>query len=370
MILHLVTDEKFTDYAIQHFMAEPATSVFVLVQRYNFPITHIKLKEQVRIIRYGSDEYKVLLSSLNQYACVFSHGLFETWQEEIIQNTPTNVKVAWMCWGGELYGLPHLRNSFLSPSTKCLHLLKRFVYKLKGKKQKDDISHVSHDTFKRINYCITDCQEEFYYANQHLGGHMRHIWYNYYSIEETIGSLQSHTVNDMHILLGNSSTFECNHLMAMRQLTKLGLNTNQQVILPLSYGDSWLRERLLYLGPRILGKHFRALTDFMPRDEYNQIMISCGVVIMPHYRQQAFGNLLTALWLGAKVFVSKHSVVFPFYSRLGLHVYTIEDDMTKEAISTPLSAELQAHNRTVLLAEYGIEAMRPHINKLIKQLNN
>lgn len=370
MILHLVTDEKFTDYAITHFMAEPATSVFVLVQRYNIPITHVKQKDQVRIIRYGSEDYKSLLASLDQYACVFSHGLFEKWQEEIILHTPSSVKVAWMFWGGEVYGLPHLHKQFLSPSAKCLLTLKRLMYRLRRKQLTEDISYVSQVTFNRINYCITDSVEEFEYVNKHLGTNMQHIWYNYYSIEETVGALKDQTINDMHILLGNSSTFECNHLMAMRQLSRTGLMPTQQVILPLSYGDSWLRERLLKLGPRILRKHFRALTDYMPRDEYNQMMTSCGIVIMPHYRPQAFGNILTALWLGAKVFVSKKSISYPIFARLGLHVYTIEDDLTKEAISAPLSAELQQHNRSVLLAEYGAEAMHPRINQLIEQLND
>lgn len=367
MILHLVTDEKFTDYAITHFVAEPTTSVFVLVQTYDYTISHIK-QDKVRVIRYGSDEYHALLASLDQYACVFSHGLFEKWQEEIILHTPSSVKVAWMFWGGELYGLPRLRNSFLSPSAKCLYTLKRFVYMLKGKKLLDGISYVSQDTFNRVDYCITDSVEEFDYANKHLGGHMQHIWYNYYSIEETVGALQNEKINAMHILLGNSSTFECNHLMAMRQLSKLGLADDQQLILPLSYGDRWLGERLMTIGPKLLGEHFRALTEFMPRDEYNRIMTSCGVVIMPHYRPQAFGNILTALWLGAKVFVSKHSVSYPIYARLGLHVYTIEDDLTHEALSAPLSAELQQHNRTILLAEYGADAMRPRINNLISIL--
>lgn len=369
MILHLVTDEKFTDYAITHFMAEPATSVFVLVQRYNLPITHVKQKDQVRIIRYGSDDYKMLLTSLDQYACVFSHGLFEKWQEEVILHTPSSVKVAWMFWGGEVYGLPHLHNQFLSPSAKCLLALKSLMYRFRGKQLTEEISSVTQDTFNRINYCITDSREEFEYMNKHLGTNMQHIWYNYYSIEETVGALQAQTVNDMHILLGNSATFECNHLMAMRQLLRIGLMPAQQVILPLSYGDSWLRERLLQLGPHILRKHFRALTDYMPRDEYNQIMCSCGIVIMPHYRPQAFGNILTALWLGAKVFVSKKSISYPIFARLGLHVYTIEDDLTKEAISTPLSVELQQHNRSVLLAEYGAEAVDVRITNLIKLLN-
>ena len=370
MILHLVTDERFTDYAITHFMAEPSTSVFVLVQYFDYQITYIQRKDQVRIIRYGSDDYKKILASLDQYACVFSHGIFEKWQEEIILHTPSSVKVAWMFWGGEVYGLPGLRNQFLSPSAKCLQTLKRLMYRLRGKQFVENFSSVSLDTFNRIDYCITDSVEEFDYVNKHLGTNMQHLWYNYYSIEETIGSLQSQTVNDMHILLGNSATFEGNHLMAMRLISKIRLMPNQRVILPLSYSDSWLRERLMQLGPLILGKHFMALTDYMPLEEYNKILISCGIVVMPHYRQQAFGNILTALWLGAKVFVSKHSIFFPFYARHGLQVYTIEDDLTKEAISTPLPTELQQHNRSILLMEYGAETMRVRIQQLIDILNS
>lgn len=369
MILHLMTDDKFTDYAIKHFSAD-GTSEFVLVYYYKHQLAHVKNLESIKMIEYRSLEYSDLKNNLGNYKCVFTHGLFEKWQEDLVLATPHSTKVAWMFLGGEVYGLPHLRQTFFDFNTKLLYWCKMLAYKHKKKPFETEYSSVTAETFRRIDYCITDSLEEYQYANVKLGTNMKHLWYNYYTIDETVGSLQSEFINDFNILLGNSSSFECNYLKPMRKLSRIGLDKKQKVILPLSYGDVWLRERLLYIGPRILGNHFMALTDFMPRDEYNKILLSCGVVIMPHYRPNAFGNILTALWLGAKVFVSKYSLVFPFYKRLGVHIYTIEDDLTKEVISTPLPSELQQHNRSILLAEYGAEAMRPRINQLIEKLNN
>lgn len=369
MILHLMTDDKFTDYAIKHFSAD-GTSEFVLVYYCNDALTHVKNVESIRMIKYGSQEYKELKNRLGAYNCVFTHGLFEKWQEDLVLATPHSTKVAWMFLGGEVYGLPHLRKTFFDFTTKLLYLCKTLIYKFKKKSFDKEYSRIANETFRRIDYCITDSIEEYNYANAKLGTSMKHIWYNYYSIEETVGALQTESVNDFNILLGNSCSFECNHLKALRKLSRIGLRANQNVILPLSYGDSWLRKRLIKIGPRILGKHFKALTDFMPREKYNQLLLSCGVVVMPHYRPNAFGNVLTALWLGAKVFVSKNSLVFPFYERLGLHIYTIEDDLTNSSINTKLPKDYQEHNREVLLAEYSAKTMQNRIKELINILNS
>jgi hypothetical protein len=363
-----MTDDKFTDYAIKHFSVG-GTSEFVLVYYWTNKLTHIKNVESIRMVKYDSQEYRELKNRLGEYNCVFTHGLFEKWQEDLVLATPAQTKVAWMFLGGEVYGLPYLRKTFFDINTRVLYWCKTIVYKLKKKSLDKEYSRIADKTFRRIDYCVTDSLEEYNYANAKLGVSMKHIWYNYYSIEETVGDLQSEYVKESNILLGNSCSFECNHLTTMRKLSRIDLKNNQNVILPLSYGDAWLRQRLIKIGPRIIGKQFKALTDFMPREEYNKILISCGVVIMPHYRPNAFGNILTALWLGAKVFVSKHSLVFPFYTRLGLVVYTIEDDLTNVSVSTLLSAEHQQHNRTVLLDNYGSKAMRSRINQLIEQLN-
>ena len=57
MILHLLTDEKFTDYAIKQFSAPEMLSEFVLVPSNNM-MEHVKLIDQCTIVRQGSSEFK------------------------------------------------------------------------------------------------------------------------------------------------------------------------------------------------------------------------------------------------------------------------------------------------------------------------
>ena len=368
MILHLVTDEKFTDYVIKQFSDFINSSEFILVTYIDAPLKYISLEQKVCVIRYGSEEYNNLCNSLDKYKAILSHGLFEKWQQEIILQVPCNLKVAWMFWGGEVYGLPICRNRFLSFSSKLLHWTKRLDYTIKRKKYYNSYSNISIEVFKRIDYCLTDEYEEFEFAQKLLGTTMKHLWYNYYSIEDTVGVLADKSINGENILIGNSSTFESNHLMALNKLRRFNLK-NKKIIVPLSYGDSWLKTRLLKLGKFLFPKNFEALVSFMPRDEYNMVMCSCAYVIMPHYRPQAFGNILTALWLGAKVFISNKNIVYPFYKRLGVHFYTLETDLTLKELESPLSRTIINKNREILMNEYSRDAMKPCIQTVVEELN-
>lgn len=368
MILHLVTDEKFTDYAIKQFSDFINSSEFILVTYVDDPLKYVSLEQNVRVIKYGSEEYNNLCENLDKYKAILSHGLFERWQQEIILKAPSNVKVAWMFWGGEVYGLPICRNKFLSFSSKLLHWAKRLAYIIKRKNDYNSYSNIPIEVFKRIDYCLTDEYEEFEFANNLLRTNMKHLWYNYYSIEDTVGSLANKSVNGENILIGNSSTFESNHLMALKKLRRFSLK-NKKIIVPLSYGDSWLKARLLKLGKFLFPKNFEALVSFMPREEYNMIMCSCAYVVMPHYRPQAFGNILTALWLGAKVFISNKNIVYPFYKRLGVHFYTLETDLTTKELEVPLSQTIINKNREILMKEYSRDAMKPRIQNVVEELN-
>lgn len=368
MILHLVTDEKFTDYAIKQFSDFINSSEFILVTYIDAPLKYVSLEQNVRVIRYGSEEYNNLCENIDKYNAILSHGLFEKWQHEIILKSPSNVKVAWMFWGGEVYGLPVCRDKFLSFSSMLLHWSKKLIYTIKGKSDNNSYSNIPIEVFKRINYCLTDVYEEFEFAQKQLGTTMKHLWYNYYSIEDTVGVLANKSVNGENILIGNSSTFESNHLMTFNKLRGFNLN-RKKIIVPLSYGDSWLKARILKIGKILFSKNFEALVSFMPREEYNKIMCSCAYVVMPHYRPQAFGNILTALWLGAKVFISNKNIVYPFYKRLGVHFYTLETDLTSKGLESPLSQTIINKNREILIKEYSRDAMKPRIQNVVEELN-
>ena len=63
MILHLLTDEKFTDYAIKQFSAPEMKSEFVLIPT-NGMMNHVKLIDKCRIIKQDSPDFNKLLSNL------------------------------------------------------------------------------------------------------------------------------------------------------------------------------------------------------------------------------------------------------------------------------------------------------------------
>ena len=343
MILHLLPDDKFSDYVIHQFSEPEMCSEFVLMASGEHA-SYFKNIAAVKVIDPSrSDRMTLLFDSLADYSAIVLHGLFFPWCEAILRHVPAQVKVAWVFWGGEVYSRKDLRASFLSKRSQRLLRLHQWMQRLKHKKP---IPHfeLPRELFQRIDYCLTDIHEDYEFVRAYCGFEAKELWYNYYSIEETLGDLRDLTVNGNNILIGNS-----------------------KIVVPLSYGEPWLRRGLLRIGTSMFGKRFRPLVDFMPRDEYNKIIESCAVVIMPHYRPQAFGNILTALWLGSRVFMSERSHLFKFYQRIGLHVFSIENDLKKDKV-LPLPTLEREENRRIIASLYDKEVMREQIINIVNAL--
>ena len=98
---------------------------------------------------------------------------------------------------------------------------------------------------------------------------------------------------------------------------------------------------------------------------------SCSAVIMPHYRPQAFGNILTALWLGARVFLSERNVLLTYFRRIGAVVFSIERDLKKSnpQVLSPLSDKERILNRRAIKAFYSKDVMLQKNVELVKTLN-
>lgn len=365
MILHLLTDDKFADYAIEQFSSFPETSEFVVIA-FTSDFKYIKNNEKVIYIKWNKDDIDSLISSLSKYSGVVFHGMFYPWQEDIINNLDKQ-KIAWMFWGGEIYGRDEVSNTFLAPKSKLLLQLYNIKNRLQGKKQ-DTIYSLPVELYKKVDYCLTDMQNEFDYAKQLLDNQMQMIWYNYYSIEDTVGSLINSRSTGKDVFLGNSCTIENNFLEAFYTLRRLRLNNNR-VIVPLSYGSPWLKNILLKLGKLYFKKNFLPLIDFLPREEYNSYMTNCGVMIMNHYRPQAQGNIITGLWLGMRVFLSKKNITYQYFKDNGIILYSIEDDLNKNIELNPLNDEELQHNRAILYRLYSKESTLQATKNVIDKLN-
>jgi hypothetical protein len=54
------------------------------------------------------------------------------------------------------------------------------------------------------------------------------------------------------------------------------------------------------------------------------------------------------LWYGVKLFLSMETSTYQDFKEMGMVVFSIEDDLTKQALVTPLSDDQMMLNRSVL----------------------
>ena len=370
MILHIHTDEKFTDYAIAQFSAPEMKSEFVLVPS-NGMMEHVKLIDRCTVIRQNSPEFESLLNRLGQYTGIFFHGLFwGRWQTPILQRIPDNVKIAWMYWGGDVYSRHEFNDLFFAPITRFMHRL----HNRKKKVSLDTSWEVPLDLYNRIDYSLTDAKEEYQLGKRLTGCRFEHLWYNYYSIEETIGTLADKQCRGNNVLIGNSAAVKNNHLDVLWSIRKRGLlrdRTDREFIIPLSYGDQWVRNLVIKVGRWLFGDRMHALTDYMPRDEYNALMLSCSTMIMNYWQPAAQGNIITGLWLGMRVYISERSASYAYFNRIGCKIYSIEHDLNRKNpdVYAPMKQEDIDTNRAVLRKWYSKEEMHKRNLEIVKALS-
>lgn len=367
-ILHILTDDKFTDYVIEQFSAPEMSSEFVLIPSNN-SMGLVKHVDMCTIVFPNSIEFEKLLSSIDQYSGVVLHGMFwGGWQTPILKRVPSPVKVVWVFWGGELYARHDIRTHFLAPISNILYVLKGY------KNGRNTSWEIPLELYQRIDYCITSIKEEYYFAQQFTHASFKHFWYSYYSIEDTIGeTMLNSRCEGNNVWIGNSAALVNNHLDILRHLRKGGLlrlMKDKRVIMPLSYGEPWVRNMMKKVGHRIFGNRLLVLEQYIPRNEYNALMLSCSTMIIGYLEPAANGNIMTALWLGMRVYLSEKSMAYVYYKRIGCYVFSIEHDLNKHNPDcfTKLSDDELLQNRKALMQEYGKQRTNKAVRDLVKEL--
>jgi hypothetical protein len=146
--------------------------------------------------------------------------------------------------------------------------------------------------------------------------------------------------------------------------------TKKKIIVPLSYGNRTYRDYIVKQGKKLWGENFIPLLNFMEREEYNRYILDCNIIIMNHYRQQAVGNIITSLWLGAKVFMSTRSPVYKYLKSLGIVVYTVEKDLNTgdPNVFMPLSSDEINSNRNIIYQKYSLSNILNETQLLVTEL--
>lgn len=366
MILHLLFDSQFADYVIDIFSSKEMKSDFVLISNTK-KMFHFKKIDDVRIINSDDkSELNQLSLDLSNYKSIIFHGLFYPWQEWLINKCPNSVNKAWVCWGAEIYSQKDVKLSFLKRISQTIYKLYLTTHY-----SNNNESAFPKYLLSKIDYCITNLYPEYEYVKSYIGSNIKHIHYNYYSIDDTLGVLKDCKVVGNNIFIGNSATIENNHIETFLKLKIAGI-CNRKIIVPLSYGSPWVRKLCVKIGNLLFGNNFNPLLDFIPREEYNAKMLDCSVMIQAHLREQAHGNIVTGLWLGMRVYLSEQGIDYKHFKNIGCKVFSIEHDLkksNKEAL-LPLHLEDIEYNRNILMRVYGKEAVMNNARELVRVLNS
>lgn len=365
-IVHIATDEKFINSAYWQFeQVAPGKNVFyILVDDLNpEKLRFLNLKDNMILIKNDLTSIREFSISIKSFTHFIFHGLNYT-SSFIFNRLPERAVRYWILFGAEFYQNSYLFNSnkLLGHKTNLLfkketskisvfkNLFRNSYYNTKNKTKSPELE--IKDAIESADFLGLLYKDEFNFIKSTVDNKtLQYFKFSYYPIEKMLKDSEKFVSGD-NILLGNSASYTNNHLEAIDLLSSLNLS-GKKVICPLSYGDKGYAKKINLVGKLELKDSFEALVNFMPLHEYNEYVEKCGFVIMNHYRQQAVGNVMTMLWMGAKVFLDDRNTLYHYFKRLNIHVFNVKEDLNENELNCLLTKEQRLHNRKILIREIG-----------------
>lgn len=349
--LHVLSDEKVVNSFIS-MMEEvfPGENTFLVVMR-GESLKHVLPSENVIFYNQNSRELKEFLHNIEKYNHICLHSLGGQRYYKYIHHH----SMSWVIWGADMY------ESVLRFKGYQLYSNEYDQYKIRAGKMpvilyrmlttlRDRLYYYREmSTIKLLKYVITDNGCDYSVLKCYLK-QLTPKWggiINYYPIEALIHrSMQKEYCKGKAVWVGNNSQPNGNHKWIFNQLG--AYSKNIKVYAPISYGDKRVANYIEKEGKRIFGDRFEPMKEFLPVKEYYSKFLDANAFVFGHFRQCAVGNILVALYFGGKVFLSEKNPLLPMYKEMGLHIYSIENEMTEEFAITSLSEDQRLHNRKLV----------------------
>lgn len=370
MFLHVAALGPFADNLFRMFEeAAPGHSTYVGFARNDAPLPPLST---TRVASVG--QVLQFVRNDGPWAGMTINGLSDTEMVELARGLPPDLKCAWYVWGFEAYSRPPgLRRRLLKPMTRAatympLPTLKAVV----GQRARllwRDVGDLIHPPFDRFDYCVSQLPEEYDLLRRH--GLFKRTAYHW----GAVGTLEDYVDIDAEvrpqgpdIQIGNSATPVLNHLEAFETIARY-VPPGRHVVTPLSYGDAAYREQVVRSGRSLFGDDFVPVIDYLPLADYHNLLESCGIVVMNQMRQHALGNIVSALWRGAVVYMND-TPTYRTMHRLGVGVRRFDDEFAADALDgfPPLTTDQVVRNREILVAHQGRERVVAATESLLTQL--
>ncbi len=93
---------------------------------------------------------------------------------------------------------------------------------------------------------------------------------------------------------------------------------NIEVFIPLNYGDSAYCKEVKAHAVKAFGEKAIILEDFIPLNEYYNLLTKVDIAIFYSERQIGLGNIYPLMYYGKKIFFKNPSPMYEFFSRQGV----------------------------------------------------
>lgn len=362
MNYHIMVDDKFIDGFIEDAekVCEPNSNIYFVrgVKNYSQHVRH-PLAQWVDI---WSADFGIILNSVTEQDKLFIHW-YDLYVSRLILTINKKIPLYVPLWGGDFYEEPFLYHIDWIHDPKTLQFVKRkYVYPKKWSlrpwvfiQQLKDISNykkkslpefeIKKQTISRINYILLhpyntgeiELTKKIYQINN-----LQSLPFNYdlnFNLSDFVRRIKKNQeLNSTNVLVGNSATESNNHADCFEVLKKFKQN-DIRLSVPLSYGSEDYIDFVKKEGIKIFKNKFEPQQDFIPREEYVKKLNEVNIGIMYHNRSQAFGNMITLLSLGKKLYLKKNNPLWQLFQNTGIKVFdanTIKNLSYKE-FSTPLT---------------------------------
>ncbi|MBQ3665588.1 MAG: TDP-N-acetylfucosamine:lipid II N-acetylfucosaminyltransferase [Lachnospiraceae bacterium] len=290
----------------------------VMFSSFVSPVKHIKLYKMMK----KSD--KIIIHSLASPVLLLM----------LMFHMKVTEKFYWVIWGKDLY------------FTQCMNMKNPLLKLYEGVRKK---------ALKNIKHIITNVEADYNLAVEWYKMDAELILakgmsYPYNSdVNEEVEIVFKEKLNT--VLLGNSASVSNHHLEAL-DLLKANDNKKMTITCPLSYGGSEKYvEKVVKKGKELFGDRFIPVKDFMPLEEYNQMINGLDIAFFYHDRQEAFSNTLTLLGSGKKIYIRPCSTLWDYFQSKGIKVHNSEVEDPNFFVSDDYSVLLENKNKVAQIRD-------------------
>ena len=372
--IHLANDEKFILEAQQRFDdSTEVRNIFIVEKKNENSNKFLSPGEDVMFMNLSKpssfQEIYILCKSESRVN-IFVHLLNPQKAELVVKlRTKIPIQVFWIFYGIDLYKWLERRGVYelydeRENSLRYFHLFKKKIYKslFPSDNEKNIKTFIRNlDFFCFWNPYDFELLQRHYVTNASFVPFI----YSSFGLDEVKVSTQK--AKPPRILVNHSGSRTGNHLTILQELKNINPRLpDQSILVPLSYGNPENISKVDQFCSEIFKKKYQPLLNFLPRDEYEELLESVTVAFFGHRRQEAGGNILYLLASGVKVFLREDNNLLSFFKKIGIAVYSFENDFKKEMNLKPLDEHLQVLNNKIISQRFSEKEVQNMYKNLLR----